>query len=184
MALLIIGLVLWWGAHLLKRLAPGLRGALGETPGKGIVAAVLLLALVLMIAGYRQAEITDVWFPPLWAWHLNNLLMLIAIALLGMGHSKGRTRSWFRHPMLMAVATWGVAHLAVNGDLASVVLFGGMLAWAVVEMLVINATSPAWVRPEPGPAKGDLRLALITIAAFVLIVAVHWGVFGVKPFPG
>ncbi|WP_118133323.1 NnrU family protein [Oceanicella sp. SM1341] len=184
MTLLIIGLILWWGAHLLKRLAPGLRASMGDKTGKGVVAVALLLSLVLMVLGYRGADFVNVWFPPMWAWHLNNLLMLIAIALLGMGHSKGRARSWFRHPMLMAVATWGVAHLLVNGDLASVVLFGGLAAWAVAEMLVINATSPAWVRPEPGPAKGDMRLALITIIAFVLIVAVHWGVFGVKPFPG
>ena len=63
-----------------------------------------------------------------------------------------------RHPQLTAVKIWAVAHLLVNGDLASLVLFGGLLAWAVVEVIVINR-SEVWVRParpgEKGRAAGD-----------------------------
>jgi hypothetical protein len=136
-----------------------------------------------MVWGYRRAALEPIYTPPAWGWHLNNLLMLGAVALLGMGQSKGRARSWLRHPMLTGVAVWALAHLLVNGDLASVVLFGGLGLWAVAEMGLINAAAPAWVRPEPGPWTGDLRLALIAVAAYALIGLIH-GWLGPWPFPG
>ena len=40
MILLMLGLALWWAAHLFKRLAPGPRLALGDA-GKAVVAVVL-----------------------------------------------------------------------------------------------------------------------------------------------
>ncbi len=79
-----------------------------------------------MIVGYRAAPFAAVWTPPAWTVHLNNLLMLVAVAVFGMGMSKGRARAWLRHPMLTAVVIWAVAHLLVNGDLASILMFGGL----------------------------------------------------------
>jgi uncharacterized membrane protein len=114
--------------------------------------------------------------------HLNNLLMLAAVALMGMGRSRGRARAWLRHPMLTGVTVWAVAHLLVNGDRASLVLFGGLGLWAVAAMALINAREPHWTRPEPGPASGDLRLAVITVVAFAAIAGIHtW--LGYWPFP-
>jgi uncharacterized membrane protein len=85
--------------------------------------------------------------------------------------------------MLTAVIVWAAAHLIVNGDVASLVLFGGLGLWAVAEMLLINAREPAWVRPAPGPVAGDVRLILITIVAYAAIAGVHaW--LGRWPFPG
>lgn len=183
MAMLIVGVLIWWIAHLLKRAAPGARAAMGETSGKAVMAVALAASVLLMIFGYRDAAFVNVWFPPVWAIHLNNLLMFFAIGLLGVGHSKGRIRSLIRHPMLMAVVVWAVAHLIVNGDLASIILFGGLGAWAVVEMAVLNATT-TWTRPAPGPAKRDLVLLAVTIVLYALVGAFHWFVAGVRPFPG
>ncbi len=187
MTILILGLALWVLAHFFKRLSPGGRSGLaerfGDGPAKGIVAALIALSLVLMIWGYRTGEWTEVYAPPSWGVHLNNLLMFAAIALFGMGSSKGRARAWLRHPMLTGVVVWAVAHLLVNGDAQSVVLFGGLAVWAVAEMLVINATAGPWVRPEPGPAKGDIRLIVIALVLYGVIAAIHtW--LGYWPFPG
>lgn len=44
-----------------------------------------------------------------------------------------------RHPFLWGVALWALGHLLVNGDLASVVLFGGMLALALFGTASIDA---------------------------------------------
>ncbi len=186
MTLLVLGLIVWSLAHFLKPGAPEARAALtrslGEGPAKGVVALVILAGLVLIIVGYRRAPYVAVYDPPSWGIHLNNLLMLGAVALLGMGHSKGRARSWLRHPMLTAVVVWAVAHLLVNGDRASLVMFGWLGLWAVGSMLMINAREPAWVRPAPGPVSGDIRLAVITVVVFALIAAVHtW--LGYWPFP-
>ena len=178
---LILGLVLWTAAHLFKRVLPDLRARMG-TAGKGLAAVGILAGLVLMIIGYRQAEFVGLWYPPAWTVHLNNLLMLGAVFLYGMSATKGRLRGAMRHPQLTAVKVWAVAHLLVNGDLASVILFGGLLLWAGAEVAVINR-SEAWVRPEPGPAKKDIILVVITIVAFLVMTYIHnW--LGVWPFPG
>jgi len=181
MAYLTLGLILWTAAHLFKRVAPDLRARMG-TAGKGLVAVAILAALGLMIVGYQQAAFVNIWFPPAWTVHLNNLLMLAAVFVYGMSATKGRLRGAMRHPQLTAVKIWAVAHLLVNGDLASLTLFGGLLAWAVLEVVVINRAE-AWVRPEPGPAKKDVLLVVITLVLYVAISAIHaW--LGVWPFPG
>ncbi|MGB0497645.1 MAG: NnrU family protein, partial [Rubricella sp.] len=165
-----------------KRLAPDARASMGDK-GKGLVAVGVLAGVVLMVIGYRGAEFINVWFPPVWTVHLNNLLMLFAVILFGMGSSKGRARAWLRHPMLTGTLVFAIAHLLVNGDLASIVLFGALGVWAVLEMLVINAREPAWVRPEPGPASGDVRLVIISLVVFAVITGLHsW--LGPWPFPG
>jgi len=152
------------------------------TAGKAASAVVILAGLVLMIIGYRQAPFVNIWFPPSWTVHLNNLLMLGAVFVYGMSATKGRLRGAMRHPQLTAVKIWAVAHLLVNGDLAALILFGGLLLWAVAEVVVINR-SEAWVRPEPGPAKKDILLVVITLVLYFVMTWIHaW--LGVWPFPG
>jgi uncharacterized membrane protein len=186
MTLLVIGLLLWTVAHMFKRAAPDARArldtALGAGQAKGLMAVLLLIALVLMVIGYRGAGFVPVYDPPGWGIHLNNLLMLIAVALLGAGRSKGHARSWLRHPMLTGVILWAIAHLLVNGDVASLVLFGWLGGWAVGSILLINAREPVWNRPAPGPISGDIRLAVIAVVLFAVIAAIHtW--LGYWPFP-
>jgi uncharacterized membrane protein len=181
MTYLILGLILWVAAHLFKRVVPDLRARMGNG-GKALAAVGILAGLVLMIYGYRQAEVVNVWFPPAWTVHLNNLMMLGAVFIYGMSATTGRLRGALRHPQLTAVKVWAVAHLLVNGDLASLILFGGLLAWAVLEVVVINL-SEEWDRPQPGAAKKDILLVVITVVMFLAIAFVHnW--LGVWPFPG
>ncbi len=186
MGLLVSGVVLWWISHLFKRAAPGARSALAERMGdasKGLFALAILASVVLMVIGYRDADFVYVYGPPSWTTHLNNLLMFGAIALFGMGSSKGRMRSWFRHPMLLGFSTWAVAHLLVNGDLASLVLFGGLLMWAIVSIFLINAREPVWERPEPGSAQGDVKLLVISAILYAVFAGIHtW--LGYWPFGG
>ncbi|MBV0913020.1 NnrU family protein [Anianabacter salinae] len=186
MILLLLGLFLWVDAHLFKRLLPGPRAMLTQVLGdasKAVFAVILLGSVVLMVLGYSNAEIVPVYDPPSWGAHLNNLLMIFAIALFGLGSSKSRLRGKLRHPQLTGFITWGVAHLLVNGDLASIVLWGVLIVWAVVEMVLINAQTP---RPAPftgGSVKGDVRLLAITLVLYGIIAAIHtW--LGYYPFPG
>lgn len=181
MGLLILGLLLWVGAHIFKRVMPEQRAAMGDTGKIGVTVA-LLVSLGLMIWGYRGAEFIPVWYPPSFMVHINNLLMLVALFVFGMSATTGRLRGKMRHPQLTAVKIWAVAHLLVNGDVASIILFGGLLAWAVLEVILINRAEPVWDRPEPGEAKKDVLLVVITLVAFGLIAAIHaW--LGVWPFP-
>jgi uncharacterized membrane protein len=182
MGLLVLGLLIWVGAHTFKRVAPDQRAAMGDK-GKAVVAVLLLISLGLMIWGYRGAEFIPVWYPPAFMVHINNLLMLIAVFVFGMSATTGRLRGKMRHPQLTAVKIWAVAHLLVNGDLASIILFGGLLAWAVLEVILINKAEPVWDRPQPGEAKKDVVLVVITLVMFGLMAGIHaW--LGVWPFPG
>jgi uncharacterized membrane protein len=180
--LLVLGLLIWVGAHIFKRVAPEQRAAMGDK-GKGVVAVALFISLGLMIWGYRGAEFINVWYPPSFLTHINNLLMLVAIFVFGMSATTGRLRGKMRHPQLTAVKIWAVAHLMVNGDLASIILFGGMLAWAVLEVILINKAVPVWDRPQPGEAKRDIILVVITLVVYVVVALIHmW--LGVSPFGG
>lgn len=185
MTLLILGLVLWTAAHFFRRVAPDVRAALarslGEGPSKGAVAAVIGIGLILIVIGYRGAGFSPVYDPPSWGIHLNNLLMLGAVALFGVGNSKSRLRGRLRNPMLTGVVVWAVAHLLVNGDVASLVLFGWMGLWALADILTIDAQDA----PKPAPVgtmAGDLRLVAISLVVFAAIAFVHTRL-GYYPFP-
>ncbi|MDR9427621.1 MAG: NnrU family protein [Salibaculum sp.] len=179
MTLLILGILLWVGAHLFKRLAPEPRARMGDK-GKGLLALVLVVSLVLMVIGYRGAAFVNIWYPPSFMVHINNLLMLIAFFVFGLSATTGSLRGRLRHPQLLAVKIWAVAHLLVNGDLASIVLFGSMLLWAGAEVAVINRAE-AWDRPAPGDPKRNVLLVVITVVAFTVTAAIHaW--LGVWPF--
>ncbi len=181
MTLLILGILLWYAAHLFKRIAPGAREKLGEK-GKGPIALLLLLSVVLMVIGYRSADFIYLYTPIPGTGHLNNLLMLIVVFLFGVGGTKGTLYPRMRHPMLWGTVIWGVAHLLVNGDLASVVLFGSMIVWALAEMVLINRTP--WERPAEGRGlKGDAMNLVGTLVLYAIITGVHiW--LGHNPFLG
>jgi uncharacterized membrane protein len=180
--LLILGLALWWGAHLFKRIAPDARARLGDR-GKALVAVALVLSVVLMYYGYGQAKAAgDVW----WGRHpalvgINNLLMILAVYLYAASGSKTWLARKIRHPQLTAVKTWAIAHLLPNGDAASFVLFGGLLAWAVVEVIVINRAQPEWTPPEPRPvAKEFVAIGATAVVVVVLMLIHNW--LGYQPW--
>jgi uncharacterized membrane protein len=180
MTLIVLGLALWWAAHLWKRLAPGSRTAMGNG-GKGLVTLGVLAGVVLMVMGYRGVEQIDLWFPPAFLTHVNNLLMLFAVYLYAASGMKTRITGVIRHPQLTAVKTWAVAHLLVNGDLASVILFGGLLAWAVVEVILINRAEPRPAAPAPAPVGKEIGAVVGAVVVLVAIMLVHnW--LGVPPW--
>jgi len=182
MILLILGVGIWSAAHLFKRLAPGPRGAMGMA-GKGVVAVGILTGLVLMIWGYRVADLVPVYAPLPGMGHANNLLMLVAIYLYGVGGAKGRVSHMLRHPMLLGTIVWSVAHLLVNGDLASIILFGGIAVWAFVQMLAINLREGGWMPAHRIKPRGDLVNVGVTLVVYAVVSAIHiW--LGRNPFLG
>lgn len=189
MTLLTLGVLLWAFAHWIKRLAPDFRGAMTDKMGeasKGVITAALVLALVFMVMGYRNAEFIPIWSPPSFFGHINNLLMLLAFYVFGASAAKP-AKVWLgtkiRHPMLGAVKIWAFAHLLANGDLASVILFGGMLAWAVISMILINRAEGPWTPPEQAPAKKEIVLVVVTLVLFSIVAGIHT-FLGYRPFGG
>jgi uncharacterized membrane protein len=187
MTILILGLALWWASHLfpiyMAEARAGAVSRLGQGTYKAVFALVSLGAAALMVIGYQRADFVDVWSPPAWTVHVNNLLMLLAVFLMGAKDAKSSARHYIRHLMLAAVKVWAFAHLLVNGDLASVVLFGGLLGWAVVAMIGSNRRDGAWERPAKGSMAALVRHGVITLVVFAVIVAIHGPLLGVYTFP-
>lgn len=173
MTLLILGLALWWAAHLFKRVAPEARARMGNA-GKGVAAVAILASVVMMYFGYGAARPeAAVWWgrnPALVG--INNLLMVFAVYLYAVSGTRAALARRIRHPQLTAVKVWALAHLLVNGDLPSVVLFGGLLAWAVVSVIVINRAQRDWVPPVAKPG-AEVKAILGTVIVTVVIMLIH-----------
>lgn len=137
MSLLILGLLLFLGTHLFttqRALRANLRERIGANGYKVGYTVLSLVGLVLVVKGYgdyRSAGSIDVWTPPRALAHVALLLMLPVFVLLAASHAPGLIKRTVRHPMLAAVKFWALAHLLANGDLGSMLLFGGFLAWAM-----------------------------------------------------
>lgn len=184
MPFLIAGLILWTAAHYFKRLMPDARANMGNT-GRIVATVSIVAGVILMILGYRAADFIPVWNPPSFMMHINNSLMIFALWVYGSSAAKG-AKAWpaykLRHPQLVGFKLWAFAHLLVNGDLASILLFGGLLAWAVGSVILINKAEPDWTAPERAGKATHIRLAAITVVLYGIISTVHvW--LGVWPFP-
>lgn len=189
MLVILLGLLLWTVPHVFKAAAPGVHADLvrrvGEGPVKGGVALLLVAAIALMVWGYAiEGGYSHVFTPAAWGWHLNNLLMLLAMILLGAGHMKSNIRQVIRHPMLTAALIWSVAHIAANGTGRAVLLFGGLGAWAVLHMFLLNRRDGAWVRPPKSPVKKDAIAIVAGVVVYGAVAMIHWKAFGLSPFPG
>lgn len=191
MLILILGLVLFLGIHSVRIFAPGLREALverrGEGAWKGIYSLIALVGLVLIVWGYGIARQDPVvfWVAPLWMSHVTATLMFFSIIFLVVSQfPAGRIKAAVKHPMLLSIKIWAPAHLLVNGDLASLLLFGGFLAWAVFDRIAVKKRVRAGqaVEPVAGPVKWDIiavAAGIVLYAAFVLFL--HEWLIGVPP---
>ncbi|WP_281984561.1 NnrU family protein [Thalassorhabdomicrobium marinisediminis] len=172
MIVLLLGLALWVASHTWKRVAPGHRARFGST-GKGIVAALSVVAIVLMVIGYGDADSTPYWSRSPALTGINNLLMLLAFYLFAASGKGTRVTRYIRHPQLTAVLVWSGAHLLVNGDLRSLMLFGGLALWALAEMALINrAEGPRGAYHAP-PIKSEIIAVVATFVVFGIVSAIH-----------
>ena len=179
MILLVLGVLLWVVAHIFKRVAPAQRAAMGDK-GRGPISLLLLASVVLMILGYRWADGAFYWGRTPAMTGINNLLMLISVYLFAVAGMKTRVARILRHPQLTGFSLWCVAHLMVNGDTPSFILWGGLLAWALLEMVLINRAE-AWTPPPPAPARKELMAIGGTVVVFAVIAAIH-ALLGYNPF--
>lgn len=195
MVVLILGLVLFLGMHAFT-MARGSRAVLvqriGEGPYKGLYSAVSLLGVVLIAYGfgrYRQEGWIDVWYPPIWTRHLSLILVWAAFVAFVAAYMPGHIKRRLKHPMLAGVKIWALSHLIANGDLGSILLFGSILAWAV--MARINTKRRDEVRDHAGPAVepagygNDIgAVAVGTVLWFVFARWLHPWLIGVPVWPG
>ncbi len=191
MIILILGLVLFLGMHSVRMVAPDLRARVieqrGENAWKGIHTVVSLVGFVLIIWGYGMARFEGpiLYTTPFWFGHITLLFMLVSFVVLMAAYTPpGRIKAAVKHPMLLAVKLWAFSHLLINGDLASVLLFGSFLVWAICDRISESRREKAGISkpPEPGPARNDLIAVGVGVVLYILFVwRLHEWLFGVPP---
>lgn len=173
MAVLILGVLLWSLAHLGKRIVPGFHRSLkgAERP---MVTGMVVVGTLLMVIGYRMADGAEFWGRSPALVGIQNLLMLVSVYLFAAAGMKTAVARKIRHPMLIATALWGSAHILVNGDVPSFVLFGGIAIWARLEMMLINKAEPKWTPPAAKGAKVEVIAVVATLALYGAIAGLHY----------
>ncbi len=187
MLLLVLGLVLFFGAHSLPMARPAWRtqaiARAGEGPYQLGYALVSMLGMVLMVLGYGAARADNpvlVYQPPVWLRHVSLLLMLPVFTLVLAAYLPGPIQRALKHPMLIGVLLWALAHLLANGTLADLLLFGLFLVWSVAELFSLMRRQAPVVQAAP-PSKWNSPIALLAgltiYVAFILFL--HQWLIGV-----
>jgi uncharacterized membrane protein len=198
-------------------------GRIGENPYKGVFSLTSLGAIVWMSMAYGAADYVELWDLGAGARHLSLVIMPLAFILVvgafatpsptvaGMEGALASSRAGHgiqaitRHPFLWGVVLWALAHLLANGDLASLVLFGTMLALALIGPPLIDAKraesqGDAWQNyaaktsnlPFSAIASGHAKLSLkeigwlpivVGLALYAVSLLTHAFVFGVSALP-
>ena len=180
MIYILAGLMLWSGVHFWKRIAPKERAKFGDK-GKGFVAFGAVAGIILMVIGYRMADGAFYWGRSPALTGINNLLMLFAFYLFAASGAKTKITKTIRHPQLTAVVVWAAAHILVNGDSPSFLLFGGMAVWAIAEMIVVSRAEGPRTPYHEVPVKKEVTAVIATVVVFLIVAAIH--IFlGYNPF--
>jgi uncharacterized membrane protein len=230
MFVLILAAAFFLGLHLLvsgTRLRDALTGRIGEGPYMGLFSLASAAGLVWLgfaFAAARHDAANDVlWGVTPATRGIQLVVQLLAVLLIVPGLTtpnptsvrqegslqradvvKGMLRIT-RHPFLWGVAIWALGHLLVNGDAASIVLFGAMLALALFGTVSIDAkrrralgkTWDAFAAqtsnvPFAAIAVGRQRLSLseigwwriaLAVAIWAVLAWAHPFLFGVRALP-
>lgn len=187
---LILGLVLFIAPHVLVTQRPArdaLAKRLGEWPYKALFSIVSIAGVIIIgigFANYRATAWIDVWYPPTWTRHVNDLLMWPAMICVTAAYIPGNIKRTLKHPMLVGVKLWAVGHLICNGDLGSIILFGSILVWAVYDRITLTHRNDLSAPPIPiGGRRNDWMAVVVgTIVYLAVGLVFHPLVIGVPAF--
>jgi uncharacterized membrane protein len=186
MAILVLGIVLFLGIHSVRILVPDFRNAQiaqrGEGAWKGIYSLISAVGLGLIIWGYALARLDAafIYELPTWMKHVNLLLMLLAfISMMVSNIPAGKLKPLLKHPFLLSVKLWAFGHLLANGDLASLILFGSFLVWAIWDRIAVKRRGDSGATVS-GPIKNDIIAVVSGVALYVVfVVKAHEWLIGV-----
>ncbi len=186
MTLLILGLALFTLGHLGTTVFASQRATLAARTDENIcrlmALGVLMGSIYLMVQGWRAADTTVLWTTPDWARAVVVALMLPTLMLYFGGAPGSAIKSRIRHPQFTAVKIWALLHLFVNGDTRSLVLFGGILVWVVLMLVLINKRDGKPPLPAPSASSVKALAAFpIGLVVWIILLGAHQWLFGVNP---
>ena len=182
MTLLLAGLVLFIGVHLVPCVVPlcaALVARLGPGRYRGLFSLLALAGLVLVVLGFVRAPVEPVYAVPGWGHQVSMFAVPVALLLFAAANMPTHIRAVLRHPMLLGLLLWATAHLLSNGDLRSVVLFGSFAGYAVIDLVsaLVRGSRPSTDK-APRIAMDGAAIVAGLVAA-VLLAVFHGTLFGV-----
>lgn len=192
MTYLILGLVIFFGAHLFSAFRsrePGkdLKAKLGYGPYMGLYSLVSIAGFVLICIGYGATRGAGyLYAAPDWGRYVNYALMIPALILLVASQiPAGYIKKATKHPMLVAVKLWALGHLLANGELNSVLLFGSFLAYAVIDRIMVKRRGDNGPGPDAvvKPVNDVIAISVGLIAYVAIAHYLHLILFGVSVRP-
>lgn len=137
--MLILGLVLFFGLHLLPffpeyrtQLVERLDNDYIESEDAYKVVFIVGSVLGLMLIGIGKGGVNvSLWGTPDILRYLSLPLVWASLILVAAAYLPNRIKNYVRHPMLIGVIIFCVAHLLTNGDLGSILIFGSFTAYSV-----------------------------------------------------
>jgi uncharacterized membrane protein len=188
---MVLGLILFFAIHLVPanvELKNGLIARFGGGGYRALFAIVSLLGLTLIVLGFYKLQLhpgknPQLWDPPIWTRHIALALMLPAMIALVATYVPSHIHVMLKHPMLVAIKTWALAHLLANGDLAALVLFGSFFAFAVYDRISVKRRGDLGpIGKGSGPWINDVIVVVLGTALYAVIVLyLHQLVIGVSP---
>ena len=189
LAVLILGLVVFLGAHLFVTFRDErerMIARLGMPAYRGLFALNALIGLALIVWGYARYRATgwiQVWSPPEFMRHITVGLMLFAVIFVTAAFIPSHIKKSLKHPMLAGVKTWALAHLLSNGDLGSILLFGSFLAWGVYARIAAKRRGDLGTTTAPAGWGNDVIVVLLGVVLYLALgFAFHPIVIGVPVF--
>ncbi len=185
---LITGLVVFLGIHSISIFALSFRNQMAgknELLWKGIYSLISVIGLLLIINGYGEYRLTAniIYVSPTGLRHLSALLLLPFFILMLAPYFPSTINHKIKHPQLVAVKLWAVAHLLVNGSSADLILFGSFLAWVVFDRISVKRRP---VRAVPHVPESKINLIICIVGGLILYVVfgifLHGPLIGVRPF--
>ena len=189
LGILVLGLAVFLATHVFvsfRETRADVIARLGLHSYRALFAVVSLAGLALIVWGYGQYhahELIQVWSPPAIMRHITVGLMLFAIIFVVAAFVPSHIKTRLKHPMLAGIKTWALAHLLSNGDLGSILLFGGFLAWGVYARIAAKRRGDLGPTSAPAGWFNDvLVIALGVVVYLALGYAFHPVVIGVPVF--
>jgi len=181
MTFLIFGIILFIAIHLLptfSRQRKLLINRLGHIPYLALFSAISLIAFLLIIYGYKEAEATIIWQPFAFGQTLSLAVMPIAFILLAAAYLKTHIRAKLKHPMLIGTAIWAIAHLTTNGSAPSAILFGSFLLYAIADIIMAKPR-PNLIPSGTPSIIHDVIAATLGLIFYAAVLYGHGLLFGV-----
>ena len=191
MIVLIIGLVIFFGMHLVP--VTGVKSSLIERMGEkkywSFFAIISLVGFIIIIYGFSLIDTcnsmmadceTDnfyLWDSFEYSKEISFLLMPISIIFIVASQMKSNIKKVVHHPMLIGVLIWSFVHLLSTGDLRSIILFASFGAFSIIDIIFTRKTAEQGISFS---ILNDVVVIVVGLVLYSIILYFHEYVSGLQ----